>query len=170
MTQEKSVPSAADYMTRHVHVVTPDMQLSDVVQFLLQHEISNAPVVETQDQKQVLIGFISERDCLAFLSNEAFYGCPSPPQTARTIMRMHPVCVSPETELFTLASIFSSHGYRQLPVVEHGELMGIIRRRDVLKAMDEFHQDAIKIKSHDEQRLRPDVRKIVNLRFLAKSL
>jgi hypothetical protein len=48
--------------------------------------------------------------------------------------------------------------------------MGIIRRRDVLKAMDEFHQDAIKIKSHDEQRSRPDVRKIVNLRFLAKSL
>jgi CBS domain-containing protein len=76
----------------------------------------------------------------------------------------------PETELFTLASIFSSHGYRHLTVVEHGELMGIIRRRDVLKAMDEFHQDAIKIKSHDEQRSRPDVRKIINLRFLAKSL
>jgi len=170
MTQEKSVPSAADYMTRHVHVVMPDMQLGDVVQFLLQHEISNAPVVEKQDQKQVLIGFISERDCLEFLSNEAFYGCPSPPQTARSIMRMHPLCVSPETELFTLASIFSSHGYRHLPVVEHGELIGIISRRDVLKAINEFHQDAIKIKSHDEQRFRPDVRKIVNLRFLAKSL
>jgi CBS domain-containing protein len=168
MTQEKSAPSAADYMTRHVHVVTPDMPLGDVVQFLLHHEISNAPVVEKQDQKQVLIGFISERDCLEFLSNEAFYGCPSPLQTARTIMRMHPVCVSPETELFTLASIFSSHRYRHLPVVEHDELLGIVSRRDVLKAMDEYYQDAIK--SHDEQRSRPDLRKIVNLRFLAKSL
>jgi CBS domain-containing protein len=168
MTQEKSAPCAADYMTRHVHVITPDMPLGDVVQFLLQHEISNTPVVEIQNQKQVLIGFISERDCLEFLSNEAFYGCPSPPQTARTIMRMHPVCVSPDTELFTLASIFSSHSYRHLPVVEHDELIGIISRRDVLKALDEYYQDAIK--SHDERRFRPDLRKIVNLRFLAKSL
>lgn len=168
MTQEKFAPTAADYMVRHVHVITPDMPLGDVVQFLLQHEISNAPVVEKQNQKQVLIGFISERDCLEFLSNEAFYGCPSPPQTARTIMRMHPVCVSPETELFTLASIFSSHSYRHLPVVEHDELIGIISRRDVLKALDEYYQDAIKI--HDEQRFRPDLKKIVNLRFLAKSL
>lgn len=168
MTQEISAPRAADYMTRHVHVVTPDMPLGDVIQFLLQHEISNAPVVEMQNHKQVLIGFISERDCLEFLSNEAFYGCPSPPQTARTIMRMHPICVSPETELFTLASIFSSHRYRHLPVVEYDELIGIVSRRDVLKAMDEYYQEAIK--SHDEQRFRPDLRKIVNLRFLAKSL
>ena len=83
-------------------------------------------------------------------------------------MRRHPVCVSPETELFTLASIFSSHSYRHLPVVEDDALIGIISRRDVLKALDEYYQDAIK--SHDEQRFRPDLSKIVNLRFLAKSL
>lgn len=168
MTQEKSAPTAADYMTRKVRVVTPDMSLSDVVQFLLNHDISNAPVVETQNHRQILVGFISERDCLEFLSNETFYGCPSPPQTARTIMRMHPVCISPETELFTLASIFSSHNYRHLPVVENGELKGIVSRRDVLKAMDKYYQDTIE--SHDEQRFQPDLRKIVNLRFLAKSL
>jgi len=168
MTQEKSAPRAADYMTRQVHVVTPDMPLSEVIQFLLKQKISNAPVVEKQNQKKHLIGFISERDCLEFLSNEAFYGCPSPPQTAKTIMRMHPVCVSPETELFTLASIFSCHSYRHLPVVENNELIGIVSRRDVLKAMDEYYQDAFE--SREEQRFRPDLRKVMNLRFLAKSL
>lgn len=168
MTQDNSPPTAADYMTRHVHAVTPDMPLGDVIQFLLQHQISNAPVVEEQNHKQLLLGFISERDCLEFLSNEAFYGCPSPPQTSQTIMRMHPVCVSPETELFTLASIFCSHTYRHLPVVANGELLGIVSRRDVLKAMDEYYQNAVQ--AHDEQRIRPDLRQIVNLRFLAKSL
>ncbi len=168
MSQEKVAPCAADYMTRHVRVVTPDMELSDVVQFLLKHEISNAPVGEENKNRRTLIGFISERDCLEFLSNEAFYGCPSPPQTARTIMRMHPVCVSPDTELFTLASIFSTHSYRHLPVVEDEKLVGIVSRRDVLKAMDKYYQDAIN--SRDEQRLHPDLRKVVNLRFLAKSL
>ena len=53
MTQKQAAPSAADFMTRHVHVVTPDMSLGDVVQFLLQNGISNAPVVEKQDEKQV---------------------------------------------------------------------------------------------------------------------
>ena len=115
MTQEQPAPSAADFMTKHVHVVPTDMSLGDVVHFLLEHGISNAPVVERQDHKQVLIGFISECDCLEFLSNEVFYGLPAPLHTARTIMRRHPVCVSPDTELFTLASIFSNHGYRHLP-------------------------------------------------------
>jgi CBS-domain-containing membrane protein len=168
MTQEKPAPCAADFMTRHVQTVMPDMSLGDVVRFLLEHKISNAPVVEYQDQKPVLIGFISERDCLEFLSNEAFYGLPVPLHTARTIMRNHPVCVSPDTELFTLASIFSSHGYRHLPVIEYDELVGIVSRCDVLKAMEEYYQDAIK--THDELRFRPDLRKIANLRFLAKSL
>ena len=36
------------------------------------------------------------------MSNELFYGSPSQQQTAATIMRKHPVCVAPETELFTL--------------------------------------------------------------------
>lgn len=168
MTQANPAPCATDFMTRHVHVVTPDMPLGDIVQSLLQHGVSNAPVVEIRNQKQVLIGFISECDCLEFLSNEAFYGLPAPLQTARTIMRKHPVCVSPETELFTLASIFSSHGYRHLPVVENDELLGIVSRRDVLKAMDEYYRDAIK--AHDEQLFRPDLRNIANLRFLAKTL
>lgn len=167
MTKDKPAPCASDYMTRHVHVVTSETSLGDVVQFLLKHEISNAPVVEKQNQKQILTGFISERDCLEFLSNEAFYGCPSPPQTAQTIMRRHPVCVSPDTELFTLASIFSNHGYRHLPVVENDELIGIVSRRDVLRTINEYYQDAIQ--SRDEQRSRPDFRKVVNLRFLAKS-
>lgn len=165
MTQDNSTPTAADYMTKHVRAVSPNMPLGDVIQFLLQHEISNAPVVEEQNNKQVLLGFISERDCLEFLSNEAFYGCPSPPQTARTIMRLHPVCVAPGTELFTLASIFCSHNYRHLPVVDNNQLLGIVSRRDVLKAMDAYYQDAIK--NHDEQRFHPDLRQIVNLRFLA---
>ena len=168
MTQEQPAPSAADFMTKHVHVVPTDMSLGDVVHFLLEHGISNAPVVERQDHKQVLIGFISECDCLEFLSNEVFYGLPAPLHTARTIMRRHPVCVSPDTELFTLASIFSNHGYRHLPVIEYDELVGIVSRRDVLKAMDEYYQEAIK--SHDEQRFRPDLQQIANLRFLAKSL
>jgi CBS domain len=93
-------PQAKDFMQRHVHSVTPDVPLAEIVALLLKHEISNVPVVQTEKGRSILVGFISERDCLEHLSNEAFYGSPMPPQTAGTVMRKHPVCVGPDTELF----------------------------------------------------------------------
>lgn len=135
----RSTPMAADFMSSDVETVSPDSTLNEVVQFLLDRQRSNAPVVEESPGGSRLLGFISERDCLAALSTESYFGIPSPPQTARTIMRTHPVCVSPTTEMFELASIFVNHGFRHLPVVDHECLIGIVSRRDVLKAVDEHY-------------------------------
>ena len=164
MPSKHPIPQARDFMTRKVRSVSPEMSLSEVVAFLEKHGISNAPVVESLDGRDLLVGFLSERDCLEFLANESFYGSPAPPQTAMTIMRKHPVCVEPETELFTLASIFVNHGYRHLPVVEDGELVGIVSRRDILKAMNAFYSDEIRAK--DKQRQRPDYEDIMQRRFV----
>jgi CBS-domain-containing membrane protein len=143
-----SIPTAADFMTTNAQTVTPNMKLSEVIQFLLEHKLSNAPVVE----KDVLLGFISEGDCLSHLSDDSYYGTPTPPQTARTIMRAHPTCVHPETEMFALASIFATHAFRHL-------------RRDVLRAMDEYYSQTEQDRS-TTQFFRPDLHEITNLRFL----
>jgi len=140
MSKPVPVPSAKDFMTRQVESIPPEMALEAIIDFLDRRDVSNAPVVEEQAGRKRLVGFISERDCLEFLANETFYGSPAPPQTAATIMRKHPVCVQPDTELFTLASILVNHGYRHLPVVEDGELLGIVSRRDILKAMNDFYR------------------------------
>jgi CBS-domain-containing membrane protein len=121
-------------------------------------------VIEQQADRKILVGFVSERDCLEFLANESFFGSPSLPQTAATIMRRHPVCVQPDTELFTLASIFVSHGYRHLPVVENGELLGIVSRRDILKAMDNYCRKRLQKK--DRQRHLPDYSDVMQQRFI----
>ncbi len=81
-----SIPTAADFMTTNAQTVTPNMKLSEVIQFLLEHKLSNAPVVE----KDVLLGFISEGDCLSHLSDDSYYGTPTPPQTARTRCECRP--------------------------------------------------------------------------------
>jgi CBS domain-containing protein len=159
MTQRKATPLARDYMQRHVHTVTPGMTLEEVVAFLLAHQVSSAPVVEEQDGHRVLVGFVSEHDCLDHLSNELFYGMPVPPQTAATIMRKHPVAVAPETELFTLASVFVHHGMRHLPVVEAGNLVGVISRRDILEAMERYYRDFLR--SEEQQRHPPSLRDIL---------
>ena len=163
----KPLPRAKDFMTAKVQTITPEMPLGAIVEFLEKHNVSNAPVVEIQGNEKRLVGFVSERECLEYLANESFFGSPSPPQTAATIMRRHPVCVQPETDLFTLASIFVSHGYRHLPVVEEGRLVGIVSRRDILKAMDHYYRQTLEEK--DRQRQHPDYSEIMQQRFVVSS-
>lgn len=164
MTDPCNSPQAKDFMTRKPRCITPEMPLSEIIGFLEKHEVSNAPVVEERDGRTSLIGFVSERDCLEYLANESFYGTPAPAQTAATIMRRHPVCVQPDTELFTLASIFVNHGYRHLPVVENGELLGIVSRRDILKAMNEYYEQ--KCQDRDQQKHPPQPLDMIQQRLL----
>jgi CBS domain-containing protein len=160
-------PTARDLMTADVHCVPKSMSLKDVVAFLLSHKISNAPVVDETAAGRVLLGFISERDCLDYLSNEMFMGSPAQPQTAETIMRRHPVCVSPESDVFSLASIFISHDYRHLPVVDHNHLVGIVSRRDVLLELEKMY--AIWLETKNLERFPPDLKQLINLRFISRN-
>src|SRR6056297_1787995 len=78
IVNQPSAPEAQDFMTRKVHTVTPEMSLAEAIQFLKRHKVSNAPVVENDSEgHRVLIGFLSEGDCLEYLSNEAFFGSPA---------------------------------------------------------------------------------------------
>ena len=163
----KDIPRAEEFMTRNVDTVSPEMTLAELLDFLIRRQVSNAPVIETNDDGQpMLIGFISEGDCLEYLSNEMFFGNPTPTQTVRTMMKRHPVCVSPDTDVFTLASVFVNHRYRHLPVVEDGRLLGLVSRRDILQALDGYYQDTIHQKN--AQKLPIDLHEIINLRFVSK--
>lgn len=164
--KQKPAPRARDFMTRHVQTVTPDMSLGDVVRFMERHDISNAPVVEPDEHgNPILVGFLSEGDCLEHLSNEIFFGIPFQPQTARTMMKRHPVCVEPDTDIFALASVFVSHRHRHLPVVQEGHLLGIVSRRDILKALDAFYRE--EEENRTLKKSPRDLREVFNLRFVA---
>lgn len=160
-------PQAQDFMTRKVHTVSPEMSLGDAIAFLKKHKVSNAPVVENDAEgHRMLVGFLSEGDCLEYLSNEVFFGSPAPRQTVNTMMKRHPVCVEPDMDVFTLASIFVSHRYRHLPVAEDGRLLGIVSRRDILHALNKFYQEAFKDRT--SKRFPPNLSDIVNHRFILK--
>lgn len=161
----KTTPTANEIMNVHVHSVAPQMHLADIVTFLLKHELSNAPVVRIDGIKKNLLGFISEGDCLEFLANEMFYGNPSPSQTAETIMKKHPTCVSPDTDVFALCSIFMNLRLRHVPVVDADQnLLGIVSRRDMLRSLDAYYRDWTR--ASDRERFPVDVHKIMNHRFI----
>ena len=72
------LPRAKDFMTAQVQTITPEMPLAAIIEFLEKHLVSNAPVVELQGDEKMLVGFVSERECLEFLANESFFGSLSP--------------------------------------------------------------------------------------------
>ncbi|GAA5511148.1 CBS domain-containing protein [Novipirellula caenicola] len=160
----ETAPTAQDLMNRDVRTIPPAMHLVDIVAFLQRHKLSNAPVTKREGNQQRLLGFVSEGDCLECLANELFYGNPSPVQTAETIMKRHPTCVTPETDIFTLTSIFMSHRFRHLPVVDGAILLGIVSRRDILKSLDKYYREWSDTRDHE--RFPVDLHEIINLRFL----
>jgi CBS domain-containing protein len=163
----KTAPQVRDVMTRHVHTVSPEMPMSEVMEFLARHHVTSAPVVEPDAEgRNVLIGFISEGDCLECLANEIFFGSPCPTQTVRTRMKRHPNCVDLDMDLFTLASIFVSHQHRYFPVVQDEHLVGMVDRQAVMKALEAYYRDAIH--ARDFEKSPPDLHEVANLRFVTK--
>ncbi len=159
------IPHAGELMNRSIRSVSPDMSLADLIEFLLHHEISCAPVIEGRGSHKVLIGFVSEADALEHLSNKMFYGLPEPKITVATCMKRHPVSVFEDTDVFAIASLLVNHGYRHLPVVnKKDELLGLVSRREALQAMRKFYNEANL--EHDREAYRPDLTKIMNHRFI----
>ncbi len=167
MTKPKEIPAAKDFMSRNVQTVQPSMKLADVIKFLLKHHVSNVPVVEDEGGPPRLVGFISESDCMEHIANELFYGNPAPQLTAELVMKRHPVCVGPDTNVFALASIFVSHRLRHLPVVEGDTLLGIVSRRDILMALDKYYREATQ--DRDKELHPPDIKQIIDHRFIVRS-
>lgn len=165
MSNTASQPMAEQIMTRRLVTLSPETMLEQATRTLLENQVSNAPVVNVDNDRRILVGFISERDCLEYLANEIFFA--NPDQTVAAVMKRHPVCVSPNTDVFTLASIFTQHNYRQLPVVaEDHELVGIVSRRDVLQALEQYNNAAVADKNAAKNR--PDLAKLVNHRFIIR--
>jgi CBS domain-containing protein len=169
MTSHQETATAEMLMNRQVQTVTGEMPLSDLVRFLIDHKLSIAPVVtEGPGGRKVVVGVITEKDCVDHLADEMFYGSPRPIRTVETMMKRHPVCIAPDTEMFSLCSLFATHGLRHAPVTEEdGHLVGMISRRDILKYLDKYYGDSQR--ESDSKRFRPDLRLVSNLRFFRKS-
>lgn len=165
MSNNAPQPIAEHIMTRRLVTLSPETMLEEATRTLLENQVANAPVVNTDNDRRILIGFISERDCLEYLANEIFFA--NPDQTVAAAMKRHPVCVSPKTDIFTLASIFTQHNVRQLPVVaEDHELVGIVSRSEVLRALEHYNNALVADKNATKNR--PDLAKLVNHRFIIR--
>ena len=118
---------ASDIMTHPVVTIAADTLLTDAIKMLLRHHISGLPVVDADGK---LIGIITEFDIMNFaLSGDAAN------TNVSEAMTRNVETISPETGIPTIVEIFSTRRVRRLPVVEDDKVMGIVSRRDLLRAM-----------------------------------
>jgi CBS domain-containing protein len=125
------IPTASEIMERRLHTVSPDADLEEAVRSLLKKHHSAAPVVDSAGK---LVGILSEHDCVAVLAQAAA----DKGQTGQVSGRMttEVETVSPTEDVFALSTRFSQGRHRRLLVVEDGKLVGLISRRDLLKALE----------------------------------
>lgn len=121
----------SDYMTRNLITFTPDQSIESVMQALIKNRISGGPVI---NEKQELIGIISEGDCIKQISESRYYNMPMQDQTIEKHMINNVETIDGNMNIFDAAKKFLEAKRRRFPIVENGKLVGQISQKDVLKA------------------------------------
>lgn len=119
-----------DHMATQVVTLHPDMEILRAAQVLIGSDVSGAPVL---DQHGRLVGILTERDCLRVVLHAGYHG--EPGGLVRDFMTADPVSVRPDDTILELAERFIKESYRRYPVLDGGRLVGLISRRDVMRAM-----------------------------------
>ncbi|MBT5292791.1 MAG: CBS domain-containing protein [Cellvibrionales bacterium] len=119
-----------DFMAEHYTTVSPEQSLATAVRTLLEYHQSAAPVVNAQ---QELVGLLSEADCMRTTLLEGYFN--EGVALVKDQMTAATETVSPDEELSSVSEMFLKNCRRMMPVVEAGVLVGIVSRRDILKAL-----------------------------------
>ena len=144
-----------DIMETNVPAVYPEDSVEKVVQTLRDHELPGIPVINEGGR---CVGIITESD-LVMAGEEADLHLPhyielfggivflestkkfeerlrkALGSIASDVMTENPITISPEATVGEAAREIARHKHNRLPVVEHGRLVGVVTRIDVIDAL-----------------------------------
>ena len=144
-----------DIMESDVPTVYPDDPIETVVRTMRDHELPGIPVINEGGR---CIGIITEADLIMGGEEqdlhlphyiELFGGIvflestkkfeerlrKAIGSTAGDVMTEDPVTIAPDATVSEAAKAIARHKHNRLPVVEHGRLVGVVTRIDVLDAL-----------------------------------
>ena len=141
-----------DIMTSDVVTVKPTMGVQELAQLFVEKEISGAPVV---DDKGALRGVVLEESLIlqdknihlptfffilsGFITLGEHQFEEEMKKVASTnvegIMERAPKTLSPDTPVEDVATLIVEHGVHYFPVVEAGKLVGVVTKKDLVRAI-----------------------------------
>ncbi len=121
------------YMTTSLFTLQQDMEILRAVHILVENDISGAPVV---DENGKLVGILTERDCMRIDLDAGYYEGYG--GQVENYMSKNVATIDPDMSIPDLAKRFIDAPYRRYPVVKNDRLIGLISRRDVMRALDEL--------------------------------
>jgi CBS domain-containing protein len=149
------VATVADIMERDPATVSPDDDVETVIRLLREQELPGVPVVNEAGR---CVGIVTEND-LVLRDEEADLHLPHHldimggvifiesmkhfeervrkafASRVEDMMTADPVTVAPDAPVEEAARLISQNKHNRLPVVEHGRLVGVVTRVDVLDAL-----------------------------------
>ena len=121
-----------DYMTQDLVTIPPDTEIAQAVHLLIEHDVSGLLVT---DGAGGISGVFTERDCIAVAVEAGYYEQWGGPVT--NFMSTPVETVAPDDNLIDVATRMATSPHRRFPVVDGGELVGLLSRRDVLRAIEQ---------------------------------
>lgn len=149
------MPTVAEIMERNPITVSPEDTVETLLRVLRNHELPGVPVVNGGGRP---IGIVTEAD-LVMVDEEEDLHLPlhidlfgaqiflgpvkrfeerfrkAIAATVGDMMTPDPITVDADTDVKEAARIIAERRHNRLPVVEHGRLVGVVTRLDVLEAL-----------------------------------
>ena len=144
---------AKDIMTKKIITVSPDAEITQAANLLLEKRINGVPVINTAGE---LVGILCQSDLIAqqksipipslFTLLDGYISLTTSKRMDKEVekiaatkvaeaMTANPVVVDPETDIEKIAALMVEKNYHTLPVIDAGKLVGILGKEDVLKTL-----------------------------------
>lgn len=119
--------TARDIMTEGVITTRPTTKIQEAIETLLSERISGLPVL---DDRGRLVGIVTEFALLAVAYDDRVLS-----DTVAQHMTTDLLTVDADDPVRKVADLCVVHRVRRVPVLDHGKLVGLIARSDVLRAV-----------------------------------
>jgi CBS domain-containing protein len=142
-----------DIMTRELITISPETEIIQATKLLLENRINGIPVT---DETGKLVGILCQSDLIAqqkklpipsfFTFLDGLITLTSIKQMEKQVQKIaaitvsqamtpNPVTVQPDTNIETVAALMVDRSFHTIPVVDKGELVGIVGKEDILKTL-----------------------------------
>lgn len=116
--------TVADHMTRELLTASADATLGEAAASMVERGVGAVVIVEGE----AVAAILTERDVMKAVAAGA-----GGEAGIVDWMTKHPDTIAPSESMEHAASLMIHGGYRHLPVVEEGRLVGIVSIRDVMR-------------------------------------